>query len=256
MDLGSTLSNGLSAATGSVSGFLTAMAALGTISMALLQAAKDAFPLRRWFQRSWLRDWMARASVPPRGTEPPKLTWGAQAAETQLVELSTAGDARAFFELPVEQLCGQMLSAAHVAVDYPDKYRDLLLCLAHSARGTDVSAVLNPPPEAQKKLDDLSPDERKRMTDYVDARNRVNHMVQRAIDSVQIAMGFRWKWLLQMAAMLISGFLGALAYRMGSEPFEPATTMGYFLLSGVLGGFLAPVARDLVAAIESVRGRK
>src|SRR4051812_14531740 len=42
-----------------LSAYLAAMAAIGVAAMALLQAAKDVFPLRRNFHENSLQTWMA-----------------------------------------------------------------------------------------------------------------------------------------------------------------------------------------------------
>jgi hypothetical protein len=43
--------------------YLGAVAAVGTITMALIQTAKDLFPLRRLFQRGRVLEWLAEGAV-------------------------------------------------------------------------------------------------------------------------------------------------------------------------------------------------
>lgn len=87
---------------------------------------------------------------------------------------------------------------------------------------------------------------------YVDARGRVAHQVQRSIDAVQIAIGSDWKCSLQAAAFIVSfavAFLGIWLESGDTTLLKLATGS----ITGLFAGFLAPVARDLVAALESLR---
>ena len=88
----------------------------------------------------------------------------------------------------------------------------------------------------------------------VDARSRVTHQVQRSIDALQIAAGSRWKLRLQAAAFAISSVLtaaGMSLYR------PPETSLAASVLAsvplGLMAGFLAPIARDLVAIVSQAR---
>src|SRR5216117_3080802 len=92
--------------------FATAMASIGVLSMAIIQAAKDMLPLRSGFQRRFLARWLRRkAAEAASGSGAPP---DPAAAERDLVKLATAGDAKAFYDLPIEQLCGQMNVAMQI----------------------------------------------------------------------------------------------------------------------------------------------
>jgi len=77
--------------------------------------------------------------------------------------------------------------------------------------------------------------------------------VRCAIDAIQSHIGFRWKRRLQILAMLLSAALGLVALFASADP-GAYPSMGAALIVGLLAGFLAPVARDLVAAVEKWRG--
>ncbi len=40
--------------------FITALAAVGALTMAALQTIKDMLPVRRWFEATWVRAWLDR----------------------------------------------------------------------------------------------------------------------------------------------------------------------------------------------------
>lgn len=178
----------------------------------------------------------------------------AEKAEEDLIRLATANDARAFYDLPIEQLAGQMNAAVQAALDYPMAHRDLLWCLAHLAELEDILAILAPPLELlEKERDKLTPEDRRKVDTFVAARNRITHQVQRAIDGLQIAAGSAWKFRMQGWSMLLSAILGVLALVVATPKAEVGPSLGMFILTGIVAGFLAPVSRDLVAALQSLR---
>lgn len=216
--------------------FATAAAAIGLLAMAIIQSVKDMVPVRRWYQRAFVRAWLrhkARDHARHGGQTP-----DAAKACGDLVELATTGDAHALFDLPIEQLGGQVSSAAAQALDYPARHDHLLRCLAASASPLDLDDVVH----HGASDDDATPA-------MIDARTRVMHQVQRSIDALQISLGFRWKWILQLAAFGVS-FAIAIA---GVTATHAAASVADALLSALplalVGGFIAPVARDLVVAL-------
>jgi hypothetical protein len=255
--------------------FFTAIAAVGVFSMAIIQTIKDMLPVRNWFQQFYVRRWMQqkandshnetvdwlkgggfewfaeeRARTDPRA-DLAKFEKGPDwaVAERDLFKLATDGDDKALYDLPIEQLCGQINAAAQVVLDRPADHPDLMLCLASVADPVDIARVMFPPAEAKaaRPLDD--DEARRRHDSFVDARTRVTHQVQRAIDALQISAGFRWKFGLQVISIVLSGVIAAI----GVWKFAPGAGLSTVVVIGVMGGFLAPVARDLVAALQQLR---
>ena len=169
---------------------------------------------------------------------------------TKLVRLATGGDKKAFLSLPAEQLAGQINAAAQVAIDYPETYFNLLLCLASQADKGDFITILKPLPNRS----DPEFEEAKRKA--VDARNRISHQVQRNLDGFQISLSFRWKMWNQVVAFVLSAFLISLSFAIYlKDPLFGKKWFLYFVV-GFIGGFLAPVAKDMVTALETLRGRR
>ena len=255
--------------------FFTAIAAVGVLSMAIIQTIKDMLPVRNWFQQFFVRRWIQQKANDSRNATVPWLEGGGlewfmqeekrtdpradtakfrsgpdwAVAERDLFRLATDGDDKALYDLPIEQLCGQINAAAQVVLDRPSDHPDLILCLASVADPVDIARVMFPPAEA-KAARPLDEDEARRRHDsFVDARTRVTHQVQRAIDALQITAGFRWKFGLQVISIVMSGVIAAI----GVWKFAHVHSVLTVLLIGVMGGFLAPVARDLVAALQQLR---
>lgn len=226
--------------------FATALAAVGVLTMAFIQTVKDMLPVRRWFQAWWMRSWLERQAATT------GLGGSAQRAEDDLVRLATSGDRGALYDLPIEQMTGQMNAAAQIVLDYPWEHEDLLCCLAAQANDADIRRLLAARPPATGPHPTLSLEDKSAL---IDARNRVTHQVQRSLDGLQIAAGFRWKLYLQLASILLSGlfvWVGLVLFVM--EPIDVFVQhLPLYALIAIVGGFLAPVARDLVAALQQLR---
>jgi hypothetical protein len=254
--------------------YLLAVAGLGTITMAVLQAIKDITPVRRWFQRSRMRRWLReeariarrKLQLPEspeesesRQTEgPPKKARfdpDAGEAEGELLILATNGDASAFYDLEIEKLCGQWNAAVQIVIDYPRYSPNLFACMAARAPQADCEKLYDPkiPPQLPLNTESKLTEEEqaRRMAlrqDFLDARTRVMHQIQRAVDSFQIATAFRWKWHFQIASFVLSFLLAMIA-----ELISGNSAYGVIAVSAAMAGFLAPVARDLLAAIQKLR---
>jgi hypothetical protein len=127
-----------------------------------------------------------------------------------------------------------------MVLEFPSKHLDLLAVTASKADGKDIDLVLAGPPVPPTQ-------------EFLDARNRVTHQCQRAIDALQITAGFRWKWILQIASIVVSGSLALVA--MTYKPTIVSPNIVSVIGSAILAGFLAPVAKDLLAIVQKARGQ-
>lgn len=233
--------------------YLTTIGAIGVITMALIQTAKDMLPLRRGFQRRRFRRWLAegageagapaRAATLAAGGDAGAVALDANAAERRIVALATDGDDDALYTLPIEQMCGQISAALQVVLEYPARDRNVVAIVASQAAATDLEALFaGTGGEAQARVD------------FAGARTRVMHQFQRAIDAFQIATSYRWKLLLQALSLLVCGLLTFVAMQL---QFHVGTSYvgrwGAVIVGSILAGFLAPVARDLTAALQALR---
>ena len=225
-----------------IAAFVSAMAAVGVLSMAIVQTLKDMLPLRNSYQRRFLRRWLASKRAAARSEFATHVN--VDIAEHDLVRLATSGDAKAFYDIPIEQLCGQMGAALQVALDYPGKHAALLRLVAALADPEDVERLIASTAPAQGE---------KRAQADVDARARVMHHVQRAIDGLQISASYRWKLYLQIASFATSLVVTVLAVGVHAGGAPAAKDVPGIVLVGIVGGFLAPVARDLLAALQKLR---
>jgi hypothetical protein len=229
--------------------FAITIIVIAVISTAFVQMIKDLLPLRRWFQRwfvlKWLNGRVAESSQ--RQTTTPVFAQ----AEKDLIHLATGGDVAAFYNLEVEQLCGQMNSAAQIALAYAARHEGLLFYLAPDADPADIQTMVSASVIAVSDRAQPTPEQGKAMTALLDARNRVAHHLQRGIDALQISMGSRWKLILQIVVYIICfgvAFAGVfwIDAAGGHKVFDA-------IIIGILAGFVSPIVRDLMAVLDRLR---
>jgi hypothetical protein len=252
MDIFDALSKAVSGLGSQLWTVANACALVGLISMALVQLWKDLFGPRQQFQKSRLRSWLNAREDQVKDKHQQSATAGK--VEGDLIRLATSGDAEAFYDLPIEQLCGQMNAALQAALDYPELHREMVWCFAYQCDTADVVALFKPPKDhMEKKREELRPEQKELVDNYVAARNRVGHQFQRAVDGIQISIGFAWKWRLQLISLLLSIFIALLAIFLAKRESQWAYGIPQSLVIGILAGFLAPVSRDLVAGLQQFR---
>lgn len=212
----------------------------------------DAAPFRR-AEEAWLKD---KENSPMSG--PSGKLYNANQAYEQFLQLA-GGDKSALFRLPHEQLCAQVNSAALVALDYPARYSALFAALLAKADTPDIAITLYPDPSIREtggvqKSDKEGNVQNVELTAYLDARTRINHYLQSAIDGLQIKLGAWWKSGLQLASIVLAIVLAAWAVHLqASTDHVSSPGLRLIVAAGVFAGFLAPIARDLVAILEKLK---
>jgi hypothetical protein len=219
--------------------------AIAFIATAFVQLLKELLPVRRWFQRSYLKGWFME-----RLKEGQKQIASFEDAEDDLIRLATGGDRQAFYNLETAQLCGQMNSAAQIALAYPARHPDLLRFLAPEAKEDDLDRVVKTTSMPARR-DMVAPDQQADMNELLDARNRVTHHLQRSIDALQISMSFRWKLYVQLMvyAVCLVTSLVVIELIKGPGHYDVLEIIGL----AVVAGFLSPVISDLAGVIERLR---
>lgn len=217
------------------------LAAIGSVSMALIQVAKNTLPWRSNFQRKALGEWLSSRNE--------ELS---AAAKADLIRLTTAGDDDAFYDSDIEDICTRIKSAVAVMLDYPALHEPLLRCLASPASQQDVECILHPPPPDvfQVQVKDADENQKQIIRKYAAAKTRIGLEVRSGVDAIQVHISFRWKQRLQRLSVILSSILGVVSLLV-AKPTR--YSIGAMFIVGLLAGFLAPVARDLVAAVEKWR---
>jgi hypothetical protein len=223
-------------------------------SFATIEALKRVFGLRGWYQRRQAAKWLnARASVVD--------DYGAEAFEELLDALGVyrrqprvppdgetsapqgapqhvnfPGDRDRVFNLPTEQLAGQVGAAADIAMTPPDRGRYSKL----------LSSLIGAPPSTSW-LSAASADAASNEDEAIEYAQRI----RAGVDQMQISISERWRRYLQGGAMWISGLYGIGLTHAADLPAKSEPR--YVLASLLLGGLFSWVARDLAAVIERAR---
>src|SRR6266849_5644768 len=155
---------------------LGAIAIIGLLTQAVIQTFKDLFPLRFKLQRKWLETWLARRKFADLDTDIAAPTDPESRVEQDMLGLATSGDAKAFYSLPIEQLCGQLNAALRAALENPVEHRFLIAKFAEGAKRGDLRRFFHPP-KSLRVNPETSPAERAEIESFADARNRVAHHV-------------------------------------------------------------------------------
>jgi hypothetical protein len=243
---------------------LMALAAVGVLTMAVQQVVKDMGHLHARFTKRELERWM-------RGR-------GSADARDQLVLLTTGGDEVALCELSIAGVMGQIAMASRVAIAYPIPFEALMRALAGPHAHGDIETVLGVARAEERIAEmkrtgtfrpedsagDAQPAQRQQaQLDVEQARTRISHLMERNIDALQITLSSRWERRNKMAAFALSWVLTVVAFFLyfyvnSTTLNQSAPALARFafttVAAGLLAGFLAPVAKDLVTALQRLKG--
>ncbi len=231
------------------------LAGVGIATMAVLEILKDLFKLHRRFNEKQIKDWLDKRAE--RALKK-NLSCQAESARTSLLTLAVSGEEDALYSLDTERMLGQISAASQIVLDFPSQHRDLFVLLAAEADSEDLERLLSKaPPGADATDDDAA---RKAREEFVDARNRVSHQVQRSLDALQINLAYRWKRQNQARSFLLNFIfvLAALCFNSFMADFEIERfrkTLPIYISVAVFGAFMAPLAKDLVTALQQLRTR-
>jgi hypothetical protein len=258
--------------------YAVTLAALGALTMAVQEAVKKVLGLLSKFHRKALQAWLevdggstkkhyqvsairtdrAEAAIPPRGRQPAfgsnayeellHLTTGLALDETRRTSPlgSTRHVANALFELELAQMMSQIQDAADAALSNPERYPALYAFLTRGCAIDDAERWASAMSSTKVAADGTDPKE------LGDLYGRIRLLVKRQLDSFQTVTTYRWREWNQMSAVLLGAALMFIAQlRMAGG--QPSYDWVGMVLVSVLGGMLAPVAKDLVDALGSMK---
>ncbi len=262
-----------------ISGFIlpyaVALAALGALTVALLEAWKKVFATLPRFHRKAVCRWLVNEAPPPSDVTQLRSTLAAGhygilertvAAEydprrayaqllhlttgvplqTDGIDLDTKGGAMArnvtfaLFELEVAKMMAQVQEAADAALNNPERYADWFAFVTRGCNASDVAAWKT---VLAGGTDQASRDK------GAAAYGRIRLLVRRQLDGFQTVTAFRWREWNQWWAWLVGALLMMVAQLM---QMPDGNWLG-MVLASLAGGILAPVAKDLVDALGKIK---
>ena len=246
--------------------YAIALAAVGALAMALIEAAKKVADSRTRFHAKRWTAWMMKSG------EDAVAAASRREAYAQLLQLSTGVTAReatqwanslvdsrgglgiangwnrpaahAVFTLETARMMAAIQDAGDTALASPDKYRALFDLITSGADPRDIETWL----ARGGKAVPANNDEVKAMAD---AFARLRQIFKRKLDAFQLYTEQRWAtWNQFWANVLGAVIMGAALWKLKSEfQLEAPGILGL----AIFGGILSPIAKDLVGALRRVR---
>jgi len=267
--------------------YALALVAVGALSMALLEAVKGIFKVRASYHERSLKRWLrevlteyldpealaASEVLKDTCTSPVSL---ADEGIRQVVSLATGvppekvkaesspysvfsiSPERSLYTLPLDKMMGQIQESTEIILDNPHLYKPAFILLSSTANKQDVEdwfSARNPDQIAIDNLPDLQ-----RTKDIARVGNRIQQSVQRQLDTFQLRTDYLWARWNQIASFLIGAVVlfAAIYYSrsLGTTGGTSIKDIPEILLLSLLGGFTAPVAKDLVTNLRKVKARE
>ena len=242
----SAMAQQLDVVAGQILDYALLLAAIGTVTMALLELIKALARWRKRFHRRQIANWLATATT-------------RAALHDQLLLLAAGGteNADVLYDQPTGKLMGQIQAAANVALDFPERYKSFYDFITTAPRGDDGGkdqrawrefsvARMSGRPRRASAADDV---EARAATQ---ARARLGNLVARKLDALQNAIEYKWARYNQ--AVSVVGGAALLAIILLRTPSE--MSLGLMILVSITGGMVAPFAKDVVSALSGLRTRR
>lgn len=264
-----------------ISSYAVTLAALGVLTMAILEAVKKLFNLRQVFQRNALEAWLgqqdsgrsaanhysvasgSRSTVAMSIAAPAGNAYRWQQAYAELLHLSTglplgkpldgrpASFSRsvdfALFELELPQLMSQLQEAADAALNHPASYPHWFSFVTRGVSKDDLIRWHR----GLQHIENLEESDRKALGELY---GRIRLLVRRQLDAFQTVTAYRWREWNQLYSWILGFVLMLIAQVITAETSGKAYPAWYMLFSvSMLGGLLAPVAKDLVDALAKIK---
>jgi hypothetical protein len=272
--------------------YVGALAAVGALSMTLIEAGKKLFDSRTRFQALRWTQWIQRSPfettlLPPSRTKSTAeksgqsvsltLAYGEllqlctgvpraeadAAAERLLVEgghlparhafLRSQFPAHALFALDLQHMMGSIQEGADIALASPRQNPSLYLLMTSGADPTDIRRWYDEGPESMVAIAEPEPQDRRAIKEHADRFGRLRQVVKRRLDGFQVYAGDRWASWNQTVANIV-GIVALFLILIWVKNTSPSAP-GYLTIVflSLFGGILSPLAKDLVSALKRVK---
>jgi hypothetical protein len=157
----------------------------------------------------------------------------------------------ALFALPLEKMMGQIQDAADHTMTSPDLNPHLYVFLTAGARIDDITHWYTWAKEPPAR----SPENASQAKQQADTFTRLRQFIRRRLDAFQVSTSYRWETGNQVASVVLGAALlfGSLLYLATPEDRQSPVAWLALAFASIIGGIMAPVAKDLVAALKKVR---
>jgi len=224
------------------------LAAVGTVTMALIELIKGVTRGRMWFHWLMVKKWIG---------------WKNDQALNELFALAIGGseNANALYDQPTGKMLGQLQAAANVALDFPKVYPAFYEFLTAGAVTVGTvndrekwrnfsQKIIQPRPTDASAIAAFEQDSR----ESTQARARLGNLVTRKLDAFQTRVEYTWARFNQLLALIA----GSVFFYCVLSRTKDVTKISMFTLVVVslMGGLIAPFAKDVVTALTGLRARR
>lgn len=246
--------------------YAIALAAVGALAMALIEAAKKLLDTRTKFHAKRWTAWMMKSGdaavdeVARRQayTDLIQLCTGvtpaeAEAAAAHLIDGKGGlpmwhgwdpAPANAIFSLETARMMGAIQDAGDTALASPRRYAALFRVITSGADKADIDLWL----EKGQSTAPRTNDETKALAD---AFARLRQILKRKLDAFQLYTEQRWANYNQFAANALGAIIMGAALWKLRKTYD--INEGSMMVLALFGGILSPIAKDLVTALRRVR---
>ena len=256
--------------------YAVTLAAISVLSMALIEALKALLSWRDRFHKRRVRRWVQSVSVPGQTFErinlprPDDDATFHKCVYKQLIRLTTGETVdseamarpiewtpwvvsreNALFALELEKMMGQIQDAADTALGQPYVFPEVYLFLSAGADPDDIANWFHWAQQPPVRTAENAADAKRQADTYA----RLRQFIRRRLDAFQLTAGYQWQTGNQVASVLLGAVLlfGSLVYL--SRTNLPQSLLGWvgLIFASLIGGIMAPVAKDLVIALKRIR---
>ncbi len=218
---------------------IKASLALGFITMSIVETIKIFY--RPGFNRRRVRYWLLGYPFGARmGSKESKY----EQSIHDLLLLAGGDKHRGFYDLPIQNISGQISLAAQTVLESPNTYYHLLHALlgkSQEKRDVQLDVQIVTEMSSRTNLEDPL---------YFEARNRLANHIQRNIDVLQISTTFLWKRWMQLFCVVTSFGIALCGTLLFANNVGSTTQIITIILTGYLGAFLATFIRDLFGLLQ------
>ncbi len=251
--------------------YFVALAAVGALAMALIELGKALFDWRMRFQARATTLWILLDTQPkeaaPAFGQLLHLCTGvplksASRAAQELLESKGRlpgfvrvhpRDEYAVFALDMERMAGHFEDAVDVVLNSPQQYKALFNFVTRGAKSDDRKLWRTLAHERRPANGQSLPDEGL-VKQRADVYARLHQVTKRKLDAFQLYTSTRWVNTVQLWANILGvGILGAAFVYVRPQDLQQKWIL--YVGMTLLGGVLAPVAKDIVVALQQVRQR-
>ena len=207
--------------------FLTLAAGAGVASMAIIQVIKEVGHLGARYQQWRVERWLVRK-------------WSAtEETLKKVLDLASGGNHHfGFFTLDAKELSQRLRLLSRFYIADPNAYKYELIAFTE-----------------EKYALDLIEEQKAKLTPQDTSVGRLAAMyADRKIDALEISLAHWWTFGLRMAATFLSALI--ISYAICQAPDDKQWDGVATFIISIVGGVIAPVAKDLVSAIEGLRPSK